>query len=232
MEPVSRRPAGRQFVCALIIVLATALVLGSSKAQAQPVGIQIPLAASAFSSPASSELADLNVLYQPAGSEQIRRAMLATPWTGDEQLDRQWLARIAAGQMLADHGKLLAIQGLQPSTMADVAAAYLIEAIDVVRAYRVTGEGRAPLRNQMAVSLLANGHWRSSDVRAKQEIAERLAYATMFIRELAEQSLLRADPELAERLRAHARRQVLEIFRIDLAQARIDNLEGLRARQG
>ena len=215
--------------CALIIVLGAAFAIGTARAWAQPIGIEIPLVRWRFASPASSDLVDLNVLYEPGTSERIRQAMLV-PWTGDEQLDRSWLAKIAAAQVLADHRKLLAIQGLQPSSMADVGTAYLIEAIDVIRGYRVTGEERNALRNQLAISLLDNARWRSSDFRAKQESAERLAYATLFIRELAGQAVQRADVELVEALKARTHRQALDIFRIDLVQVRIDRVEGLRAR--
>jgi hypothetical protein len=220
---------GRLLACALAIIVGAALGIGAAPAGAQTIGIEIPIVRWQFASPASSDLVDLNVLYEPGTSERIRQAMLV-PWTTDERLERPWLAKIAAGQVLADHRRLLAIQGLQTTNMADVATAYLIEAIDVVRGYRVTVEERIALQKQLARSLLDNPRWRSSEFRAKQETAERLAYATLFIREMAEQAVQRADAGLAEGLRARTHRQVRDIFRIDLMHARIDKIEGLRTR--
>jgi hypothetical protein len=227
--PRTRPQDGFWLPRALALVLGAALCIGAAPARAQTIGIEFPIVRWQFARPGPSEFVDLNVLYEPATSERIRQAMLV-PWTSDERLERSWLAKIAAGQVPADHRKLLAIQGLQTTNMADVATAYLIEAIDVLRGYRVTVEERIALQKQLALSVLDNARWRSSDFRAKQETAERLAYATLFIREMAEQAVQRADPALAEGLKARTHRQVLEVFRIDLMRVRIDRNEGLRAR--
>lgn len=232
VPPHARGQGGRWLarVWAIAILLGATLGIDAAKAWAQPIGIEIPLARWQLASPDSSALVELNVLYEPGTSERIRQAMLVVPWTVDEGSGRPWLAKIAAGQVPADHRKLLAIQGLQVTNMADVATAYLIEAIDVVRGYRVVGVERIALQSQLARSLLGSAQWRSGGFRAKQEIAERLAYATLFIREMAQRAVEQADAELAEGLRARVHRQVREIFRIDLTQARIDPNEGLRVR--
>ena len=112
--------------------------------------------------------------------------------------------------------------------MADVAVAYLIEAIDVVRGYRVTVEERLALQKQLTRSVLEVARWRASDLQTKQQIAERLIYATMFIREMAEHAVKRGDAGLTAELKARSHRQVVDIFRLDLSRSRLARFDGLR----
>lgn len=226
---LTRRPTTFLATLAGRIAAGVLALVFSGAAQAQRFDLQIPLSPFRLQVPQTSDLIDLNVLYDPRVSEEMRREMQFA-WTGDERIDGPWLAKVAAGQVLADHARLLAIQGLQTTNMADVASAGLIESIDIVRGYRLSRNERGALRRQLMVSLLDNGAWRSSDFRSKQVRAERLAYWTLFLREMAEQAVQARDVDLAAALRARTRQQVIELFRIDLDRAQFDENEGLKRR--
>ncbi len=125
--------------------------------------------------------AALDFHRNPVISTRVQQEMLDVGAQGNPQVRAELAPAFTSGKVLQEFDRLLGKYGHSPQNLADVAAAYLVVAWEVVND-RDSGDspaGQLAVRRQLARAFLADPTVRAMSDDQKQEIAERLSYTTM-----------------------------------------------------
>lgn len=174
----------------------------------------------------AGDVTALGFRRDPAISAKIQQQVLSAGAAANSELAPVF----ASGKVLQDFDRLLTQFGHSPQNLADVTAAFLVVAWEVVND-RDSGEspvGRLAVRRQFTSAFMANPTILAMNDAQKQAMAEQLAYSTMLAGAAYQQFKRSGDAAQLATLQDGVRRNVLASG-VDLRRTELTD-NGLLAR--